>query len=582
MIFYDFEVFRKDWLVVLINPVTKKETVIINDVKKLQRYYERHKNDIWVGFNSRHYDQYILKALLCGFDAWEINDYIINQNAPGWAFSNLLRKIPLINYDVAPLNQSLKQLEGFQGHNIHESGVDFTIDRKLTEEEIAETVKYCRNDVLEAINVFAANVVDFEVQLELIREFNLPLCDLGKTQTQLTAEILQAEHIDHKDDFDITLQPYLKRIKKYKNVVDFYKSYITKRELSDDEKKEIYKKSFSCDVAGVPHIFGWGGAHGALLQYYGEGIYLHIDVHQYYPSLVIKNDYFPRGVSEEGKRRYTMMKEESVRLKAFPELKNKRNGYKLCNNKMTGGMKDKNSKLYDPKNNNNICVGGQLAILLLIEMLEPHIELIQSNTDGIIVKLPNIETYDIVDDICYEWECLTGVGLGFDPIITKIYQKDVNNYLFIDVDGKIERKGAYVKELNVMDNDLPIINKALNDFMVRGIPVEKTINDCDELLQFQKICKLTKKFDFVEHNDKVYKNKCYRIFASKDQRDGTVQKVKYIMPTYDMAYYKFGNTSVHSFIENGDITGAKVPDKLDKQWYINLAKERLKQYGIDY
>ena len=63
MNFYDFEVFKKDWLVVIINPVTHEEKVIVNDVKKLQRYYERHKNDIWVGYNSRHYDQYILKAL---------------------------------------------------------------------------------------------------------------------------------------------------------------------------------------------------------------------------------------------------------------------------------------------------------------------------------------------------------------------------------------------------------------------------------------------------------------------------------------------------------------------------------------
>ena len=83
-----------------------------------------------------------------------MNDFIIKENQPGWKFSSLLNKYRFINYDVALLNKSLKQLEGFQGHNIHETGVDFRIDRKLTDTEIAETIKYCTNDVEEAINIW--------------------------------------------------------------------------------------------------------------------------------------------------------------------------------------------------------------------------------------------------------------------------------------------------------------------------------------------------------------------------------------------------------------------------------------------
>ena len=537
---------------------------------------------IWIGYNVRHYDQYIFKGLLCGFNAYDINKHIIVKELPGWSFSELLQNIFLIIYDVAPLNNSLKQLEGFQGHNIHESSVDFNIDRPLTEEEKKEVVEYCLNDVTETMGVFAENVADFEVQLELIKEFNLPLSFMSKTQTQLTAEILQAEKHDYKDDFDLDLQPYLENIKKYKKVVDWYKSFVTKEHLSESEKMKIYSMSLELDVAGAPHKFGWGGAHGAKPKYHGKGWFLHIDVHQYYPSLVISNDFFPRSVSKEGKRRYEMMKNESVRLKAFPELKKKRNGYKLCNNKMTGGMKDKANKLYDPKNNNNICVGGQLAILLLIEMLEPYVELIQSNTDGIIVKLPDLKMYETVDDICYEWEQITGVSLGFDPLIKEIYQKDVNSYLFVDVEGNVERKGGYVKELSPMDNDLPIINKALVDYMTKGVPVERTILACKDLMQFQKICKLTKNFEKVYHSTfgkggrtKEYTNKCYRIFASTRETDGTVYKVK------DGRLFKFQNTSEHSFIENGDIRNVRVPDYLDLDYYISLANERLRQYGVN-
>lgn len=49
MIFYDFEVFAYDWLVVLIDLNAKQETVIINDPDKLKGFYESHKETIWLG-----------------------------------------------------------------------------------------------------------------------------------------------------------------------------------------------------------------------------------------------------------------------------------------------------------------------------------------------------------------------------------------------------------------------------------------------------------------------------------------------------------------------------------------------------
>ena len=89
MIFYDFEVFRYDWLVVLIDLNAKKETVIINDPDKLKRFYEEHKGVIWAGYNSRNYDQYILKAILCGFDPKPVNDWIIAEAKPGYRYGDL-------------------------------------------------------------------------------------------------------------------------------------------------------------------------------------------------------------------------------------------------------------------------------------------------------------------------------------------------------------------------------------------------------------------------------------------------------------------------------------------------------------
>ena len=202
-------------------------------------------------------------------------------------------------------------------------------------------------------------------------------------------------------------------------------------------------------------------------------------------------------------------------------------------------------------------------------------ELIQSNTDGLIVKIPDTDLhFNQLDDICHEWEQRTGMGLGFD-YIDEIWQKDVNNYIFRDVDGKLERKGGYVKELNDLDNNLPIVNKAIVDFLTAGIPIETTINTCNDLKQFQMICKISNKYKCLIHNDKKLSERCVRVFASK-RNDGGLYKLHQNKTKPD----KFPSTPVNCFIVNDDVNGKSVPNKLDRQFYINMANERVQGYGI--
>ena len=170
--FYDFEVFRRDWLVVIINPFEETKTVIIDDKQQLENYYNAHKSEIWIGYNSRHYDVYILKAILCDFDPFDVSDFIINQKRGGWEYSRLFQQIPLNNYDVAKLSDGgLKTLESYMNHNIKETSVPFDIPRKLTAAEIAETVKYCTHDVEQTIEVFSRRKSDFDAHMSLINTF---------------------------------------------------------------------------------------------------------------------------------------------------------------------------------------------------------------------------------------------------------------------------------------------------------------------------------------------------------------------------------------------------------------------------
>ena len=43
---------------------------------------------------------------------------------------------------------------------------------------------------------------------------------------------------------------------------------------------------------------------------------------------------------------------------------------------------------------------------------------------------------------------------------------------------------------------------------------------------------------------------------------------------------KVANTPTHCFIENGDLHDRKISPHLDKQWYIDLAKERIEAFYV--
>jgi DNA polymerase len=173
---------------------------------------------------------------------------------------------------------------------------------------------------------------------------------------------------------------------------------------------------------------------------------------------------------------------------------------KLVLNSTYGVMKDPNNPLYDPLQANKVCVYGQLLLVDLMERLEGHCSIIQSNTDGVLVRLRDGSqaAFDAIDDICYEWEQRTGLNLEFDEF-RKVFQKDVNNYIIVDAAGNYKCKGAYVKKLNPLDYDLPILNQALVACMVHGVPVESTILGCNDLKEFQMVTKISNKYSGIRY-----------------------------------------------------------------------------------
>ena len=514
------------------------------------------------------------------------------------------------------------------GHNIKETSVPFDIDRPLTPEELEQTIFYCRNDVHETIEVFFHRYAEFEAQLGIVDAFGLDLKHIGDTEARITAKVLDCQKHEYTDEFDYFFLPCL-RIKKYRHVMDWFQALKKTAPQDPDhtraydlKRRAWYSQELITEVAGVPHKFGFGGLHGAIgtikVKKNGDkdientpvhltGYILHVDVGSYYPSMLIAHDLVTRSARNDN---YKKVYDTRMALKKAGKKKEQA-PYKKLLNALSGAMKDKTNPAYDARNNNCMCINGQLMLLDLIEHLEAveGFELIQSNTDGLIIRIPDTdEAFEQVDDICWEWEqrCSTdkcSILLGLD-LISEIYQKDVNNYLWIDEDGKVERKGDYLKELSDIDYNLPILNTALVEYMVHKTPVEETINKCDQLREFQSIVKLSDAYDYVEHEHGpshweqkftrdgkkagkklVYDgrqrsmNKAYRVFASKDPEDGRLLKCRTLNDgRYEEA--KFGKTPDKCFIVNDDVTEMKCPDHLDRQWYIDYAKRRLSGFGI--
>lgn len=580
MIFYDFEVFEKDWLVVMISvdldKKTQKEYIICNNEEELKTFYENNKNDIWIGYNSKNYDQYILKGILCGFNPKEISDYIIVKGKHGWEFSHLLSKIQVINYDIIELNDGgLKFLEASMGNDIKETSVPFNIKRKLTDEEIEETKKYCEHDVKQTIEVFVQRANGLSAQIELVNlacrdtEFDSRL--ISKSKPQLSAKILGAEFKEHNDEFDFDF-PNTLEIKKYTEVLDFYKNpenKCYKRKIEGRKTQENVQ--FIIDVAGVKHQFGYGGVHGAIPKYQGEGYFLNMDVASLYPSLMIEYNLHSRNMRNPNK--FKEIYEERLALK---KAKNPlQSVLKLVLNSTYGVMKDRNNALYDPLQANRVCVYGQLLLLDLIEKLEPYCQIIQSNTDGVLVKLPS-KSKEEVYAVCKEWQDRTRLKLEFEDFV-KVFQKDVNNYVLVKENGEHKAKGAYVKNLNSLNYNLPIVNRAILNYLVSQIPVEETIKQCKLLKEFQFIVKISNKFEALTINDSPIKERCVRVFASTDTHDGEIRKIS----IGSKKSIKIAEAPLKIFISNYNINNLKIPPKLDKNWYINLAKKRLNDFGID-
>ena len=591
---YDFEVYSKiNWFcVTFLNYYDDNDEItIINNSKQLIDFYNMHKNDIFVSYNGRKYDSIIWKGILSGMDVGVVNDKIIKEKKHGYQIIKNINKYQLYDYDAIIKDKSLKMCEAFMGHDIRETEVNFNIDRELTSEEIEKTILYNRHDVKELKLVLKETWTDFEGQLNIIDLYNLALKYISKTKVQLASHVLGAvEQHTLNDEFSIKFPPVLRLKEENKHVLRWFenpKNWTYKEHLHSFDNQHSNHYEFT--IAGVKHTLGYGGLHGSNdEEKIYEGIILALDVSSQYPNIDIIFDLLSRKIKNP--EDYKKMVNFRLKLKSMNDDRNK--SLKPMINGVYGATKDRNSPMYDPNMANLTCIFAQTLIIDLIEKVSPYSKLLQSNTDGIYVLVKDEEMKQKVLEVAEEWQQRSGLELEIDEY-RKLIQKDVNNYIMIDANGKYKSKGAYVKKLSPIDYDLPIVNKAIVEYFVHDIPVEDTINNCDKLIDFQQIVKLGSKYKEVlygnsykvkiNNKDKtmvkdgeVLKEKVHRIFASTRDTDKGIYKSK--IEKGEKSYEKISNTPERCFIYNDDVREAPIPEYLDRQYYIDMANKRINAF----
>ena len=581
---YDTEVFAHDFIVVFKDKETGEFAIFHNDNIGVRDFIND--DSIYCGFNSKGYDQYIIKAIASGFtpeEVKQVNDWIIG-GGQGW-------QCPLLegiyyrfnNVDIMDdmqMGLSLKAIEGHLGLSIEETEVDFNLERPLTDEELALTIKYCKHDVdaTEHLTDLRKNYLNNKIYLGGLKGID-SVKALSMTNAKLTALYVDANRVyEYDDEREYKYPNNLLREYIPDEVFDFF-DRLKDDTISDDD---LFKSKLDITSGDCPVTIGFGGIHGAI-PFYQETetetrIIRNYDVGSYYPHLMTICGYTSRNIPDP--KIYADMLETRMAAKKSGDMATA-NALKLVANTTYGAMLNKYNDLFDPLMGRSVCITGQLFLLELANHLRldcKSLRIVQLNTDGIMVSFDKSE-YDKVLSITGEWQERTGFELEEDKI-KSIVQKDVNNYIEIPYEGEPKIKGGYLVRgiakagaFNV-NNNATIVSKAIIEYFVNNVPPEDTINSCDDISQFQIIAKAGSKYKEAYHlvdGEKVSVQKVNRVYATADERYGKIYKIK----AENDQNAKIEMLPEHCIIDNDN---KLTINQVDKTFYIELAKKRINDF----
>lgn len=409
-------------------------------------------------------------------------------------------------------------------------------------------------------------------KFEVVKEFKLPVDNLKLTRVMLASEVLKTRKSTDKHRLNIKYDERLVINEIPKQIMNFYKG-IEQKFDSGIEFKELEREKFIYKLAGLEHTYGFGGLHAAKENYASEGHFMEIDVKSYYPSLILNNEY----LDEKAHKYYQAIYNDRQKLKMYEDPKEE--AYKLIINIVYGGLKSQWTRLYNPQISNSVTVNGQLILTHLILLISNFCELIQTNTDGLIIKYePGMKDSILKIIKLFEEHYQLEFGIKY---INKIAQKDVNNYVIRYEDNTLRAIGRFANYENgdYERNSYSIIDKALVNYYMNGARVNRTVmNEYKKgnLQAFQYVIKAGKYDGLAQENfsgtlfDDVKDTRLKeiepvsRVFAGRNKDVGSVYRFK---NGREKQYTKVAYTSDHCLVWNEPL------ERLDRRaidlnWYI--------------
>ena len=590
---FDLEVFPEWWCMVYTDPddITEKRVITSDTPNYKNKIMKLIPARCLIGFNIKGYDLRILNGIIHACDPYrlyELSKEIVESDEEKDPFNNYTfwNKFNFCDLFDDWRFGSLKEFESNIGMSIRESEISF--DRcNLTPAEKEEIIRYCKHDVDATVKLleFRREYVDSKKMLSQM--FNIPLDKaLKSTNAKLCALVLEAEMkkrvLDTKFVIPTKVENYLRQ--------NLPESVISLFEYLNDDSKVVHL--FDNEIT-----FGIGGIHSTYSENIvtksdEENVLMNIDVTSYYPNLMMNFGYLSRNVAKPDKYReiYDLRVElkkqagEEAKLNGKSEkwktLNAQQNALKLILNTTYGATKNKYNALYDEYQASSLCYLGQLLLAALANKIYTKIgaTIIQTNTDGILIKVRR-DKLDDVRVLVKEWEDLTGFTMEED-FIEMFFQRDVNNYIEVTDNPKkpYKLKGKWTNqaEETIANLNAPVTHEALLLFYTQNVPIEDTINNCEDIKKFCLTAKTGYTYSktyYYYNNEPHLANKVNRVVATTDTKCGTIKKYKVCddgKPRYD----KIADVPERCRLLNDEL---EMIDDLDREWYVQFAKNKVKE-----
>lgn len=553
IIVYDIETFPNCFTYTGYNVDTKEFDVFVigdkdlgSDIDAFQIYLRElvDKKAGMVGFNNIHFDWPVIRSILLDESRTAAEIYLYAQTIiKEDRRSYLAQEIPqldlylLNHYDNKSRNTSLKALEVSCGwDNVMDMPFDHTT--LIDKIKLEQVLKYNKNDVEFTAYFYELCNDKIELRKKIGKKYNLKV--LNKSDVVIGESIFLkylseamrmpisylTEIRGKRADVPLSkiILPNVKfetlEFKKLQGLMNetvssatFLKNFVERLDTSASTNDLLekfrdnnirvqriaqQKKSFSFSVnfGGMRLDYGVGGIHGCVTPgvYVSSKTYkiLDIDVKSYYPNLFIQNKLHPRQMNQEVfVKVYSDIFQERVKAQLDKDQLTS-DALKLALNGMFGKTGSDVSCFYDPFVFYAITVNGQLFISMLVERLvAAGAELLQVNTDGVTVSVPRVKEAQI-REVCEKWEQETRLTLEYADY-SKMIIRDVNNYIAVNENGKIKEKGAFeTKKDWHKDNSYMIVPLAVREYFVNGTPIEQTLRNHENILDFCGRYKATK------------------------------------------------------------------------------------------